>query len=899
MDYQEGVKIMIDYKKLNPEQYEAVMSNSVRILALSGAGTGKTQVLTHRIARLLESGINPNKLLSLTFTRAAGAEMKERVIGLIGEDGKSLFCNTFHAFAVDVIRTYAEALGYEENFSIYEQSECNEIMQNVLQSLKLKIPLTRIADFRAGKAEKIERMTPSDIGQVKRAIAEYEYRLRRNNAFDFDGLINTLKKAVFENTDICNAIKKQYTHIFVDEFQDTDAEQWSIVQGIAPNNLFVVGDDYQCQPAGTKVTMMGGHTKNIETVMQGEQVLSYNMKYGYFPTSPSHMKKVLSVSKHHTNELIEIKTLSGHTSRYTKNHKCYARFHWEGNQDKHVVYIMRNAKGWYRVGTTGMFMNNRSNNFGVRMRMHQEGGIEAWIVDICNTACEAWMLEQRCSYEFGIPQTTWINTTHVTDDDLAALYEKLGDLTQKVATCLLVFGRDINYPVFTKSDNIHYSRKHLAEIRACNLFPKCMDIGIPTMGAGASHTKWGIEYSQIIEVNTIESQDGYEVYGLDVEDNHNYVADGILTHNSIYAFRGSNIKIILNLAKNPLWYVVKLEQNYRSTLPIVTAANALIKHNHQTEKQLITDKQGVNIVYRQPSNDEAEITDIISQLETKNRRCNDSTNNNYYTYKTTAILARTNRQLERVKAIFKSKNIPFETLSSADSPLTSPGAKDIFIWISAIINPNDDVAMRKALLGKASRKVLLDAEWLQITNNVNLIEALKETEGSEHFISIYENVKERFYADDNISAAVNRLVLSLGLRDSNGASAAKYEISNWHQRQLDLGEPATASDLLKWVNMCNVAEKPVKERDASKIQLMTVHGSKGLEFDEVYIIGATQDIFPNRGDLEEERRLFYVAMTRAREYLNISSPRTMPNWNGNTLSTLPSQFIAEAGLNYQ
>jgi DNA helicase-2/ATP-dependent DNA helicase PcrA len=122
------------------------------------------------------------------------------------------------------------------------------------------------------------------------------------------------------------------------------------------------------------------------------------------------------------------------------------------------------------------------------------------------------------------------------------------------------------------------------------------------------------------------------------------------------------------------------------------------------------------------------------------------------------------------------------------------------------------------------------------------------------------------------------------------------EIIRWQKRQEDLGESTTASDLLKYVRLANVADKPAKERQADKTYLMTVHGSKGLEFDEVFIIGAAQGSFPSRGDLREERRLFYVAITRAREYLNISRPMAMADWGGNLRPTERSQFVAEANI---
>jgi len=586
---------MTDYSSLNSEQHEAVFSDQPQILCLAGAGTGKTQVLTRRVARLYEAGVSPTNMLALTFTRAAGAEMKERVIGLIGADGKELFCNTFHSFCVDTIRAFAHELGYEPNFSVYDQPECDELLAEVLTSLKYKIPAKRVADFRAGR---VDNMTASDRQQAERALKEYEFRLRRNNAFDFDGLINTVKKAVYNREDIRLNLQQKYKHIFVDEFQDTDAEQWAIVQGINPDNVFVVGDDFQ----------------------------------------------------------------------------------------------------------------------------------------------------------------------------------------------------------------------------------------------------------------------------------------------SIYGFRGSDITIILGLAENTQWHTVKLERNYRSSTPIVCAANALIKHNHQTEKQLLTLKEGAKIECRRPGDDVAEITAILPRLEA---------NQKLGSYKTTAILARTNKQLERAKGLLTANNIQFETLaSSSDNPFSSKGAKELIAWIAAIENPLDDTAVRRIANIRASKKALLDADWTQVQDNIPLLDALKVTKEAEQFISQFNFVRERFHANANISEGANRIATTLKIDDRG----ARYAITKWHQRQIDLGEPETPAALLEWVRLGNVAERQDKERDASKVYLMTVHGSKGLEFDEVFIIGATQGTFPNRGDLEEERRLFYVAITRAREYLNISSPNAMTGWNGKVQAAQRSQFVSEAGL---
>jgi DNA helicase-2/ATP-dependent DNA helicase PcrA len=349
---------------------------------------------------------------------------------------------------------------------------------------------------------------------------------------------------------------------------------------------------------------------------------------------------------------------------------------------------------------------------------------------------------------------------------------------------------------------------------------------------------------------------------------------------SIYQFRGSDIGIILRLADDPEWQTIKLERNYRSTLPIITAANALIKHNRQTEKALTTDKPGPRIGYRAPEDERREIADIIPCL-LENQRPS--------TQATTAILARTNRQIDNAKAILKAGGVPFETLSTADNPLSSSGARDLLAWIAAIVNPSDDVAIRKIAAVGMSKAALLEAEQVQLSGSGSLIDALRETAGGSLFLAHYETQRDYFLSAPDVATGATRLKINNRI----DATGAVHEIVQWQQRQDDLGEGVGAADLLEWVRLGNVADKPVKEIDASKTWLMTVHGSKGLEFDEVFIIGAAQGVFPGSGDLQEERRLMYVAMTRAREYLNISCPRVMTDWGGHQKKVELSQFISE------
>ncbi|MTV47737.1 AAA family ATPase [Heliobacillus mobilis] len=230
---------------LNESQRGAVISAASRILCLAGAGTGKTRVLTHRVAHLhTESRIGTSNMLCLTFTRLAGKEMKERVMALIGEqEGKKLFCNTFHAFAVAVLRDWGYKLGIDPGFSIYDTEDRKEILQVIIKEFGSRTNIKKVL-------ERFEQCV--DVNEEAawhpeecRVLMEYGYRLKQNNAVDLDRLIDLVNLLWNEHPDCLAHYKRTFTHVFVDEFQDTSDDQMEMLRLLDPENLFVVGDPDQ------------------------------------------------------------------------------------------------------------------------------------------------------------------------------------------------------------------------------------------------------------------------------------------------------------------------------------------------------------------------------------------------------------------------------------------------------------------------------------------------------------------------------------------------------------------------------------------------------------------------------------------------------------------------------
>lgn len=606
----------MDYSGLNKAQEAAVRSDHHRILCLAGAGTGKTRVLTHRVARLYEDGVKPEEMLCMTFTRAAGAEMKERIIQLIGEEGRNIFCNTFHAWAVQLIRRYSYKLGYTPAFTIYDTEDKISIITQILTDLQyLNIKPDQILEAMDKSAL---YNVPIPHGEYEEIVKEYTFRCKKNNAIDLDGLISAVGY-LLKDDDIQQYVRERWPYIFVDEFQDTDHRQMDILDAIDPQNLFVVGDDFQ----------------------------------------------------------------------------------------------------------------------------------------------------------------------------------------------------------------------------------------------------------------------------------------------SIYGFRGADVSIIMSMAENPDYEVVKLEENYRSTEPIVSAANRLIKHNNQTEKILRNDREGqaINVITTADKTDE--FGHIVSLIKTFHK-IEDN-------YKDIAILGRTNKQIQEAAEALQSAGIPCVVRTKSADCMESQDAKKIFAWMEAFLNPNNDVAIESVLNWPETTiqpREKQKAEMFMLSNDCSLKTALEATETAVAFLEIFSDIQtvkwENYDEDEEISAvdlfdiiveqtAIVHLYAEKGLTNRiQTIREIDATIRAWQEHQVEIGEPYTAEAWLERYRMRMLESDKQEENHEDAVQLMTAHGSKGLEFECVIIIGCNNKSFPlARADIQEERRLFYVAVTRAKKYLYLTRSEMRTIWGNQMEEAEQSLFINE------
>lgn len=256
---------MFDLSTLNPQQREAVEAVEGPVLVLAGAGTGKTRVITYRIAHLMARGVPPERILAVTFTNKAAREMLERVHQLVAAGWKArgadreagrarpLLC-TFHSFGVRLLRRHIERLGYKRNFVIYSESDQLALVRRILSRFSGAVPaadaaqvLAWLSRWRNGDRGVWERMSEEVRGLAERVRTAYEAGLRACNAVDFDDLLLLPLRLFREHPEVLAECQEQYRYVLVDEYQDTNGVQFELLRMLAGRyrNLCVVGDDDQ------------------------------------------------------------------------------------------------------------------------------------------------------------------------------------------------------------------------------------------------------------------------------------------------------------------------------------------------------------------------------------------------------------------------------------------------------------------------------------------------------------------------------------------------------------------------------------------------------------------------------------------------------------------------------
>ena len=295
---------------LNNRQKEAVLATEGPCLVIAGAGSGKTKVLTHKIAYLIANGVKPWNILAITFTNKAANEMKERIEKLIGDDAKDVWMGTFHSICVRILRRYIDRIGYKSDFVIFDTSDQRTLVKECLKALKVddKMFTDRavLSEISNGKNEMLEPKAYSvkyagDFRKEK--IAEiyelYQSKLRENNAIDFDDIINFTIKILTENPDVLEYYTEKFKYVLVDEYQDTNKAQFTLVSLFASRygNITAVGDNDQgiYSFRGADIT----NILNFERDFPGTKIIKLEQNYR---CTGNILKTANAVIKHNENK---------------------------------------------------------------------------------------------------------------------------------------------------------------------------------------------------------------------------------------------------------------------------------------------------------------------------------------------------------------------------------------------------------------------------------------------------------------------------------------------------------------------------------------------------------------------------------------------------------------------
>ena len=434
----------------------------------------------------------------------------------------------------------------------------------------------------------------------------------------------------------------------LDEAQDSNLQQFEFVFDLLePEGFIAVGDPRQCQPAGTRITLKDYSKKNIEDVEVGDEILVYNSTDGRIQggTAPNSINGVVEEKKERiltAEETIYTVKTKFRQSEYTAGHKCCAMLH-RYKEYNHILYLIENEQGYFRIGTS-QFRN--SNSIPWKAKWQAEKYIKGWVLDVFKTAQEAIVEEAKISFLYGIPQTTWqIDKTSYSQEQVDYIFN-IPDLKERAIKCLKHFDKYLEYPFSELGDNVHYAGNAFNKVYACNLLPHNMSL--KELDRTIKSRMKTIEIKSISKRNG----EGEAVYSLKVSPCESYVADGLVTFNSIYKFAGGNPKLLGSLARRDDVTTYELTNNYRSKDQIISYSNwILTRMKNVNSAPVVGVRSGAGIV------------ENIYDKDFLNMIIEDG---NYGDW---AILCRTNNRVYSIISELKKHGIPAITFRQAQGSL--------------------------------------------------------------------------------------------------------------------------------------------------------------------------------------------------------------------------------------
>ncbi|HUK44157.1 MAG TPA: UvrD-helicase domain-containing protein [Gaiellaceae bacterium] len=995
---------------LNEAQREAVMTTEGPLLVVAGAGSGKTRVLTYRVAYLLEQGVHPNEILAITFTNKAASEMRSRIEAAVGPRARAIWILTFHAACGRILRREAERLGYRSNFTIYDQADQIRLVRSCLEELErdpkrftprgIHTQISNAKNQLVGPDEFASRVASFYDQTVADVYALYQRKLFALNAVDFDDLLMLTVEVLRRFPEARERWAKAFRYILVDEYQDTNHAQYVLLQLLAGahGNLMVVGDPDQCVIEGTMITMADGTRKPVEEVVAGDEVLSC---YGSGEFSPARVTRTGSFTAACG---IAITTESGRRIVTTPEHTHFAGYKVGKTPQLHMTYLMWKRGHGYRIGTSRTYTNGRERALPrPSIRLNAEHADACWVVETHESEGEARLSESLLSLHYGLPALPFVARPSTRSDgsrvvgDQALLDRIYCDLDTEAAGLRLMadHGLSFDHPHFSPptttsgrrlrrrlSISLCSDRRGESPLHRIALFgydeegrAALEGLGLPVRPAYKGSKGWRYEtatkdFGQLLTIadqlrdafdvmprltarlasNTglagkeknslpfmpassvrvgmaMVNEEGLldlvarvervfldrPVYDLDIERTHNFIADGIVTHNSIYAFRGADIGNILSFERDfPGTRVIALEQNYRSTNAILGAANAVIENNRERKEKHLWSELGegepVRVLEVEDEHAEARFVaaEVAGLLEYGAGLGE------------IAVVYRTNAQSRVLEDVFVRQGVAYQVIGGPRF-YERAEIKDAIAYLQAIDNPFDAVSLTRIAnrprrgvgdTSLARLQTLADGEGISLWEAVGRAEEAGLATASLRSVQTWRSLLQSLMAqaqDLSIAALLEAVIERTGYPESLLSTLPKWEaegkIENLEElvgvaREYESSaiEPSLSS-FLQEISLYSDQDAIRDEQSGGQVTLMTLHNAKGLEYRVVFMLGMEEGIFPHsrsieENDVEEERRLCYVGMTRAKEKLTMLHAYRRALY-GRSEANLPSRFLDE------
>ncbi len=963
---------------LNTQQQQAVTASTGAVLVLAGPGSGKTRVLTQRIAYLIGNlGVRPYHILAVTFTNKAAREMGSRVEDLLGQTTRGLTLGTFHAICARILRRESEHLPFHSNYVIFDADDQVSIVKRVIKDLNLNDKLYRPRGVHASISNaKNELILPDDFPVqtyrdevVKRVYERYQQALLISNALDFDDLLLWTAFLLEREPSVREKYARRYEHILVDEFQDTNMAQYTLLKHLASfhRNIFAVGDPDQCFPPETRIRTPEGE-KKIAELKVGEQVIAASGRGSTLSSRVNHIGK-----RHFNGELVVVKTQKGDSFRATPNHIVFTRLGINANLN--YVYLMYREDQGYRVGVASHARRDGMQpelQVGLRVRSNQEKADKIWVLRVCEDRADANYWESLYAFKYGIPTTVFhtagrkmsfsqerIDRLYKEIDTMANAQRLMDDLeidekyphylpqgTFRNLVNLRYFGdgrqtktspwhahrvdlwssenglaeklREQGYHPRIRSrdnwrvgfnrlqyDEIHKVARELSEDAdgaAIVVGAFLVDKGdaplsprFSLMPASQLHPsmivaveKNGEIIEDVITEVTREPYNG-DVYDFEVDNLHNYIAGGIVVHNSVYRWRGADYHNVLRFEDDfPDTQVILLEQNYRSTQTILDTAMAVIDRNpDRKKKELFTQRgKGQNAILHETYDDREQadylVDTIAKQVARNSRQPGDF-----------AVMYRTNAQSRVLEEAFLAAGLPYK-LVGAQRFYGRREIKDVIAYLRLVHNPNDQVSLDRVIntptrgIGsKTQTDLRIQAQKVHLSPGELLID-LAQGDESLHYeaftkraasalarfgrlFSIWLEQRSELAPLDLMDKVLDDVGYRAYIDDGSDEGRDRWEnVTELRRLAAEYKEEGLETFL---ENVALVSDQDTLDESSNVPTLLTLHAAKGLEFPVVFIVGLNDGTLPHIRSfddpeaMQEERRLFYVGITRAENQL--------------------------------